>query len=57
MSTEKNTQVYEDHKYMKGTKYTYYNSCFFNASNEKQTGDFPNFDNLFTLFINMKTKD
>ena len=45
-------------KDMRGSKYTYYNSCFFDiASNQKQTGDFSTFYNLFTLFLNMKTKD
>ena len=43
-----------DRKDMRGTKYTYYNGCFLIfLLVKKQTGNFPTFDNLFTLFISM----
>ena len=47
-----------DRKDTRGIKYTYYNGCFFYiASSQKQTGDFLTFNNLLTLFINIKIKD
>ena len=48
----------KDRKDMRGTKHTYCNGCFFILLLLKviQTGDISTFNNLFTLFINMKIK-
>ena len=44
-------------KDMRVTKYTYYNGCFLILLLiESRLGTFP-LNNLFTLFINMKTKE
>ena len=52
----------KDTRYRKdtrGTKYTYYNGCFLIVLLVKsRLGTMgPFFNNVFTLFINMKTKD
>ena len=50
MTTEKCVKIREVPKYL-------LQWLFFDiASSYKQTGDFPAFNNLFNLFINMKTK-
>ena len=56
--TEKRRKDISDHKDMRATNYTYYNSCFLILLLIKsRLGTFPPFRNLFTLFINIKTKD
>ena len=49
----------KDRKDTRGTKYAYFNGCFFILLLVKSrlgSRDFPTFNYSFTLFINMKTK-
>ena len=55
--TEKMRKDLRDRKDSRGTNYNYYISCFLILLLLKVDRDFSTFNNLFTLFINMKTKD